>query len=118
MEPQGLRARIDSAMVEQLLLNLLKNAEQALEQCPSDKPKVVQISIGLNKRGHMEMTVEDSGPGIDDEIAEQVFVPFFTTKREGSGVGLALTRQVMIAHGGNVRLSRSAMGGAKFTLTF
>ena len=118
VETEGLRANIDSAMVEQLLLNLLKNAEQALEMQAKTDPKSVSISVRLNRRGHMEMTVEDSGPGISPELAEQVFVPFFTTKREGSGVGLALTRQVMIAHGGNVRLSDSELGGAKFTLTF
>ncbi len=124
--PQGLSARIDNAMVEQLLLNLLKNAEQALLESDSDSStdsekaaeKRVVINVSLTKRGHIEIVVEDSGTGIPDELVEQVFVPFFTTKREGSGVGLALTRQVMMAHGGDVKLSKSDLGGAKFTLTF
>jgi signal transduction histidine kinase len=62
--------------------------------------------------------VDDNGPGIPDEIAQKIFVPFFTTKQEGSGVGLALARQVMTAHGGFVRVTRSDSGGALFTLTF
>lgn len=116
--PAKLSARIDNAMVEQLLLNLLKNAEQAILSVEGDNLKKVKMSVSITKRGHIEIVVEDSGPGIPDDIAEQVFVPFFTTKREGSGVGLALTRQVMMAHGGDVRLSTSQLGGAKFTLTF
>ncbi|MEM0912419.1 MAG: ATP-binding protein, partial [Pseudomonadota bacterium] len=118
VEPPGLSARIDNAMVEQLLLNLLKNAEQAILSVHDSKTKNVSIGVSLNTRGHIEIVVEDSGPGIPKDISEQVFVPFFTTKREGSGVGLALTRQVMMAHGGDVRLSDSDLGGARFVLTF
>ena len=66
----------------------------------------------------MVVEVSDNGPGVPDGIATKIFVPFFTTKEEGSGVGLALARQVMTAHGGFVRLSRNEAGGAVFSLTF
>jgi len=96
-------------------LNLLKNAEQSLANCPTPR---VEMKAGLNRNGHVSLEVSDKGPGIEPEIAARVFVPFFTTRREGSGVGLALTRQVMLAHGGTVALAASDSGGAKFTLTF
>ena len=113
--PQGLEIDVDIDMIEQLLINLLQNAEQALVDVTEPK---VTMHASLNKRGHVVVEVGDNGPGIPDDIASKIFVPFFTTKREGSGVGLALTRQVMIAHGGKVKLEKSDTGGALFRLTF
>jgi signal transduction histidine kinase len=82
-----------------------------------DKP-VLELRGRLNRRGNVVIEVCDNGPGVPDDIAQKIFVPFFTTKPEGSGVGLALARQVMTAHGGFVRVSANDGGGAKFTLTF
>jgi nitrogen fixation/metabolism regulation signal transduction histidine kinase len=113
--PPSLDVLVDKDMVEQLLINLLKNAEQALEAADNAN---VNIEAYLNKRGHVVIDISDSGKGISVDIAKKIFVPFFTTKREGSGVGLALTRQVMIAHGGSVKLQESKLGGASFRLTF
>ncbi len=111
----GLEIFADREMLEQMLINLIKNAEQALANTSGAK---VKISAKLNKRGRIVIEVADNGPGISDELAAKIFVPFFTTKRDGSGVGLALTRQVMIAHGGSVSLSKTDGGGATFILTF
>ena len=72
----------------------------------------------LNKRGHVCIEVSDNGPGIPADIRQKIFVPFFTTKRDGSGVGLALARQIMIAHGGSIAVSDSPAGGAYFTMNF
>ena len=115
VQPESLSLEADPEMLEQLLLNLLKNAEQALEGRDSAR---VNVRAYLNRNGHVSLEVADNGPGIDSEVAAKVFVPFFTTKREGSGVGLALTRQIMLAHGGTVVLGNSEAGGARFTLTF
>jgi nitrogen fixation/metabolism regulation signal transduction histidine kinase len=115
VEPTTLTLEADPDMLEQVLLNLLKNAEQALDGTASPR---VQMRAYLNRNGHISLEVADNGPGIDPGIAMKIFVPFFTTKREGSGVGLALTRQVMLAHGGTALLGGSETGGAKFTLTF
>ena len=115
VEPASLTVDADPEMLEQVLLNLLKNAEQALEG--TTRPSV-SLKAGLNRNGHVSLEVADNGPGIDGEVAAKIFVPFFTTKREGSGVGLALTRQIMLAHGGTVVLGESPSGGARFTLTF
>lgn len=76
------------------------------------------LCVRLYKRGRIVIEVSDNGPGISKELAEKIFVPFYTTKRDGSGVGLALTRQVMIAHGGFVSLAETKGGGATFILTF
>ena len=113
--PKSLSLDADREMLEQVLINLLKNAEQALAK--TSKPKV-WMSASLNKRGRVFVQVADNGPGVSAAIAENVFVPFFTTKAEGSGVGLALSRQVMIAHGGTIKLSQQEDGGALFTLNF
>lgn len=122
IEPSGLELTVDVDMIEQLLINLLKNAEQALLTAPSHQAETIAYQVSLfarlNRRGHVVVDVMDNGAGVPDELAKKIFVPFFTTKREGSGVGLALTRQVMIAHGGNVKLLSSPSGGACFRLTF
>ena len=110
-----LEVSADPEMLEQTLINLLKNAEQALEKTKDAK---VTLMAKINKRGHIVIEIADNGPGISDEVASKIFVPFYTTKRDGSGVGLALTRQVMIAHGGSVNLAKTSGGGATFILTF
>jgi two-component system, NtrC family, nitrogen regulation sensor histidine kinase NtrY len=111
----GLEVSADKEMLEQMLINLIKNAEQAMDNADGSK---VRLSAKISKRGRIVIDVSDNGPGITDELAEKIFVPFYTTKRDGSGVGLALTRQVMIAHGGSVSLSKTDGGGATFNLTF
>ncbi|MCP5381554.1 MAG: histidine kinase [Kordiimonadaceae bacterium] len=112
---EGLEISADREMLEQMLINLIKNAEQALKGHENAR---VEISAKLNKRGRIVIEVSDNGPGIPDDLAAKIFVPFYTTKRDGSGVGLALTRQVMIAHGGSVSLAKTEGGGATFILTF
>ncbi len=113
--PAGLDVHADRDLLEPVLINLLRNAWQATAD--KEQPSM-RLAGRLNPRGNVVIEVSDNGPGVPDEIASKVFVPFFTTKEGGSGVGLALTRQVMIAQGGFVRLGRSAQGGAKFSLIF
>ncbi len=125
VEQSDLQVHADQGLLEQVLINLLHNAEQAIVNAipPTLNPRV-SLSARLNQMGYVLVEVTDNGPGIPDEIMSEIFVPFFTTKREGSGVGLALTRQIMIAHGGSVSVgvaneSDDAVGrGAKFTLIF
>jgi len=121
--PQALELHVDTDMIEQILLNLLLNAEHALfaiEPKAENKITKPQITLHafLNLRGHVVIEVGDNGKGIEDENMTQIFVPFFTTKKEGSGVGLALTRQVMLAHNGKVSVRNNEQGGATFSLTF
>jgi len=113
--PTELDVSVDVEMIEQVLINLLQNAEQAL--CQINSPQV-NMKAFLNVRGHAVIEVSDNGNGVEQENIAQIFVPFYTTKKEGSGVGLALTRQVMIAHGGIVTVRNNSFGGAVFSLTF
>jgi len=117
--PQALDIHVDTDMVEQILLNLLLNAAQSLTQSATQitEPKIT-LHAFLNIRGHVVIEVADNGKGIEHENMSQIFVPFFTTKKDGSGVGLALTRQVMLAHNGKVTVRNNIHGGATFSLTF
>lgn len=114
-EPAQLDVYADRDLVEPVLLNLLRNAWHAAEN--EEQPEI-QLSARLTRRGNVVIEVADNGPGVPQEIANKVFVPFFTTKKDGSGVGLALARQVMTAHGGFIRLLDSSGRGARFALTF
>lgn len=115
VQPDGLELHADRQMVEQILINLLNNAQDAV----ADRAQAeVVISSTVNKRGHVIIEVSDNGCGIDEEIGERVFIPFFTTRREGSGIGLALSRQMMVAHGGGITYANNPDQGTRFTLVF
>jgi len=115
VNPAGLDVYADCHLLEPVLLNLLHNAWYATRNI--DNP-LIHIHGRLNRRGNVTIEIADNGPGVPEDIARKIFVPFFTTRPGGSGVGLALARQVMIAHGGFIRVAASEQGGAKFTLTF
>ena len=115
VEPPELDVYADRDLLEPVLLNLVRNAWQATEGISSPR---IELVSRLNRRGNVTIEVADNGPGIPEEIAGKIFVPFFTTKEKGSGVGLALARQVMTAHGGFIRVTGNDSGGATFTLTF
>lgn len=115
VEPSGLEVQADRDLLEPVLLNVLRNARQAT--AGTAQPHI-RLSAALNRRGNVAIEIADSGPGVPDDLVQKIFVPFFTTRTDGSGVGLALARQVMTAHGGFIRLSQAPEGGALFTLTF
>jgi two-component system nitrogen regulation sensor histidine kinase NtrY len=115
VHPVELDVYADRDLLEPVLINLLRNAWQA---CDTDTGGTVGLRGRLNRRNNVVIEVSDDGPGIPENLAKKIFVPFFTTKENGSGVGLALARQVMIAHGGFIRVSSNDEGGATFSLTF
>jgi len=115
VEPSGLYVYADRDLLEPVLLNLLRNAWQATKDMDEAR---VELRGRLNRRGNTVIEIEDNGHGVPDEIATKIFVPFYTTREGGSGVGLALARQVMIAHGGFIRLGKKSAAGTVFTLTF
>jgi nitrogen fixation/metabolism regulation signal transduction histidine kinase len=115
VEPPGLVVEADPDLVDQALLNLLKNAIEAAE---GSAQSLVSLSAGLDIQGRLVVTVADSGPGLPPELARQIFVPFFTTKPKGSGIGLPIVRQIMLAHGGTVEAVPGGENGAEFRLVF
>lgn len=115
VQPPRLDVYADRVLIEPVLLNLLRNARQATEAVATPK---IELSGRLNRRGRVVIDVADNGPGVPDKLKTKIFVPFFTTREQGSGVGLALARQVMTAHGGFIRVARNDAGGATFSLTF
>ncbi len=102
IEPEDLTVMADAELIEQVLINLFKNAIDAL-----NKKKKGEISLTGEKdqRGRVVIKVCDNGPGIVPEAREKIFVPFFTTKKTGSGIGLSLSRQIMRQHLGGITVS-------------
>lgn len=99
--PPDLILYADENLISQVMINLLKNAVQAINN--HDKG-IIEISAFCNTKDEIFIDVSNNGPQIPQEVAEQIFVPFFTTKKEGSGIGLSLSRQIMRLSGGNLNL--------------
>ncbi|MBI5513670.1 MAG: HAMP domain-containing protein [Deltaproteobacteria bacterium] len=108
---------VDEAQLRQALLNLLRNGREALEGARS-VPRRLVVRVGARDRG-LEVSVADNGPGIAPEAREHLFELFFTTKDRGTGLGLPLTREIVVAHGGTLRAEDAPPedgGGARFVL--
>ena len=101
----------DEGQISQILINLMKNAVQA-------GAKHISITADIDEKDCTTVDVGNDGPPISQESQAQIFVPFFTTKQEGTGIGLSLSRQIMRQHGGNLRLLRSDENGTVFSLVF
>jgi len=114
IEPQTLAVQADPDLLDQALVNLIKNAIEAVEHSAE---KRISLAAGLDARSRVVLSVADTGPGLPPDLAEQVFVPFFTTKPKGSGIGLPMVRQIMLAHGGTIE-AIGGSGGAEFRLRF
>jgi C4-dicarboxylate-specific signal transduction histidine kinase len=115
VEPASLEVMLDPGQLEQALINLLKNALEAAQD--RDRP-AVNVQARLGKGGRLRIEMADNGCGVPDDLAAHIFTPFFSTKKQGRGIGLALVRQLVHANGGMVRHARPVGGGARFVLTF
>ena len=113
LSPRETRLWCDEKLVEQVLINLLRNATEAMVNTPA--PAIALSCVSLQE--WVEMRVKDNGPGIDPGIQENIFVPFFSTKAEGTGIGLSLSRQIMTLHGGRIAV-HSVPGETSFVLNF
>jgi nitrogen fixation/metabolism regulation signal transduction histidine kinase len=111
--PDSLTLDADRQLLDQVILNLIKNAVEALETTESPEIRL-QGRLDL---GRTILSVSDNGPGVPDDVRDQIFIPFFTTKRTGSGIGLSLSRQIMSAHGGDIAL-QSSPNGTVISLVF
>ncbi len=106
----------DPVQIQQLLVNLVSNAFDAMQQTPPDRRKV-EISTAGNGDGEVRLSVRDHGTGIPTEVHDRLFDQFFTTKEQGLGMGLAIVRSIVEAHGGQIDAENVADGGARFYFT-
>ncbi len=108
------KLNLDEQLIQQVLINLVKNAREAI----GDK-KGGLVGIAVKSRNQsISVEISDNGPGIIDEAKEKIFMPFYSTKNRGSGIGLSLSKQIMQLHGGDILLESELGKGAKFTLKF
>jgi two-component system nitrogen regulation sensor histidine kinase NtrY len=112
--PEDIALVADYAQIEQALINLIKNAVAAIAD---KKNGIIQLIAFYNEEGTI-IQIEDNGSGISKDIIEDIFVPFYTTKKNGSGIGLSLSKQIMQNHNGIISVNSTLNNGAIFTLKF
>lgn len=114
VDPSGLEMFADPDLIAQVLINLMRNAaEAAVEHAATPS---VSVNVHRNRHGRTVIEVSDNGAGVPLDRIDEIFLPFFTTKTGGTGVGLSLARQIVLAHGGSLGLSANGPGGATFRL--
>lgn len=113
--PEDLTLSADKNMIEQVLINLLRNAIQSFED---QENKVIEIKASVNDKSRPVLSVKDNGTGIEPEAMEKIFIPFFTTKKTGSGIGLSLSRQIMRQHQGTLTVKSTVGKGTEFFMRF
>ena len=113
VEPATLSIEADPELLAQAVLNLLRNAVRVTADVGE---AIVVLGIRRDRSGRFHIEVRDNGPGIDPERREDIFLPFYTTHKGGSGVGLSFARQVALAHGGSIAALDSPEGGATLQL--
>jgi signal transduction histidine kinase len=113
LAPDLVACRVDAQMIEQVLVNLITNACQAMEGV--EGAKLLEIASAVQD-GRIVLRVSDSGPGVPPSLREKVFDPFFTTRKEGSGIGLSFSHRIVADHGGSLRVDTSRWGGAEFRI--
>ena len=115
IEPKELELTADRDQIEQVLINLTKNALQAVDGVANPQ---IHLSAFIDSRSRAVIEVTDNGTGIVEEAMDKLFVPFFTTKKDGSGIGLSLAREVMRRHGGSIAASSQPGEQTVFRLRF
>jgi two-component system sensor kinase FixL len=105
---------VDRVQIQQVLTNLIRNAMEAMRD--SDR-KELTIATFNDQPGWLTVTVSDTGPGISEEVAAQLFRPFVTTKAGGMGIGLSISKRIVESHGGEISVRKNEAGGAIFTIT-
>jgi len=111
-----LQVEADINLIEQVLINLLLNAIEAVKMQPH--PRIVLSASNQGYNGKVTVKVADNGPGIEDDVLDKIFIPFFSTKKNGSGIGLSLCKQIMMLHKGNIQVQSVKNEGTAFILQF
>lgn len=120
VEPEDLVFHVDKEQIEQVVINLVKNAIQALAENDEDgkTSKILEIKAYPHEDSGCYILIKDNGPGIEEEAMKKIFIPFFTTKKNGSGIGLSLSKQIMRNHRGNISAKSVQNVGTEFLLKF
>jgi two-component system, NtrC family, nitrogen regulation sensor histidine kinase NtrY len=114
LKEPSLMANVDVNLIEQVLINLMVNALEAVKDRPN--PRIL-LSAFLEQNKLM-IKITDNGAGISPELIDKIFIPFFSTKKTGSGIGLSLCKQIMLLHKGNIKVQSKEGEGSAFVLLF
>jgi signal transduction histidine kinase len=109
------RSYADKNLIEEMVLNLLNNAAEAMKTMEMDTGKNIAVASFV-EGDHIIIQVSDSGPGVSKENRDKILDPYFTTKHEGTGIGLSLCHRIITDHGGSLTVSDSELGGAEFRI--
>jgi nitrogen fixation/metabolism regulation signal transduction histidine kinase len=115
IDPESIEVSADEQLIEQVIINLIRNSMHALE---NRKEPTIELKAYYNKRSRVTIQVYDNGHGILPEVLDKIFIPFFTTKQSGSGIGLSLSRQILRLHNGTITANSVPEQETVFTLTF
>ena len=115
LKDPDLQVEADINLIEQVLINLLLNAMEAVKE--TTHPKII-LTAAQNTHGKVAIKIIDNGSGIEDEVLDKIFIPFFSTKKSGSGIGLSLCKQIMMLHKGNIHVQSVMNEGTAFILQF
>ncbi len=115
IQPDNLKISADQGMIEQVIINLVKNSIEAFTDIQNPQ---IELKSFIDEKQKMKIQIIDNGIGIKQEIVDEVFIPFFTTKQNGSGVGLSLSRQIMKLHKGSINIYSEPNIQTKVNLTF
>lgn len=113
--PDDLKITGDPDLVDQVIINLMLNAIDAVSEIQNPQ---IFIMAYKNDSGRVLIEISDNGSGIKPDILDKIFMPFFTSKKTGSGIGLSLSRQIMSLHKGAISVRSTPRDGTTFTLTF
>lgn len=113
VDSAGAEIHADMAQLQMVLINLIRNAMDALEQ--TSRPEI-KLSAIMTTTNQVSITIADNGPGIDADAINKIFIPFYTTKRKGSGIGLSLSQQIIQLHGGQLKVDSTSSSGTTFSV--
>lgn len=115
IDKQNLQLFVDESMIQQVLVNLVLNSIDAVKNTSN---RSITMRAYVDEKMSTNIEISDSGYGIEEENLENIFVPFFTTKKKGSGIGLNLCKQIVNAHNGTISVESEVNKGSIFTITF
>jgi len=115
LKDPDLALEVDSSLIEQVLINLVVNAIEAVKERPH--PRII-LSAGAATNNRVSLKVADNGTGIPNDLLDKIFIPFFSTRKNGSGIGLSLCKQILMLHKGNIQVQSAEGEGTVFVMNF